>query len=78
MKLTDLPKGQNALVSELDFDASQAKLARRLILMGIRPGACLEMVGRAPLGDPFVVRLNNQGFGLRRELAELIKVTPCD
>lgn len=78
MKLTDLPKGRSAVVSELDFDATQAKLARRLILMGIRPGARLDMVGKAPFGDPYVVRLNNQGFGLRKELTELIEVTPCD
>jgi len=51
---------------------------RRLLLMGIRPGCKLEMVGRAPFGDPYVVRVANQGFGLRRELTELIEVAPCE
>lgn len=76
MKLTELAKGEKALVSSLTLDAEHAVLVRRLQLMGIRPGAQLEMVGRAPFGDPYVVRVNNQGFGLRKELTELIEVNP--
>lgn len=78
MKLSELNKGKRAVVSTFDARQSGAKLYQRLLLMGIRPGAEVEMVGRAPFGDPYVVRVQNQGFGLRRELTELIQVTPCD
>jgi ferrous iron transport protein A len=78
MKLTDLNRGETAIVDELSLGAEQAQLVRRLLLMGIRPGTKLEMVGRAPFGDPYVVRVRNQGFGLRRELTELIEVSPCE
>ena len=78
MKLTELTKGKSAVVSKLSIDEGEPLLIRRLLLMGIRPGAQLKMVGKAPLGDPYVVRINNQGYGLRRELTDLIEVSPCD
>jgi len=78
MKLTELSKGCSAIVRSLNLDSDQGHLVRRLLLMGIRPGCKLEMVGRAPFGDPYVVRVANQGFGLRRELTELIEVAPCE
>ena len=78
MKLSDLSKGKTAVVDQVTLQAEHAVLARRLFLMGFRPGTRVEMMGRAPLGDPFVVRVNNQGFGLRRELTELIEDSPCD
>lgn len=78
MKLTELAKGRCAVVSQLALDADDSVLVRRLLLMGIRPGCRVEMMGRAPWGDPLVVRVNNQGFGLRRELTELIEVSPCE
>lgn len=76
MKLSQLPKGESAVVSQISLGAEHGPLTRRLFLMGFRPGTRVEMMGRAPLGDPLVVRVNNQGFGLRRELTELIEVSP--
>jgi Fe2+ transport system protein FeoA len=46
--------------------------------MGLRPGATVEMVGRSPFGDPYVVRLRTQSFGLRREVLRQIEVSPLD
>lgn len=78
MKLTELSKGRRAVVSNFIIDQDRPELYKRLVLMGLRPGTEVEMVGRAPLGCPYVIRVRNQGFGLRRELTELIQVTPCD
>jgi ferrous iron transport protein A len=78
MKLTELCKGKSAVVDQVTLQAEHAGMARRLFLMGFRPGNRVEMLGRAPLGDPFVIRVNNQGFGLRKELTELIEVSPCE
>jgi len=78
VRLSSLSKGASGVVCKLNFDPAQSKLARRLLLMGIRPGVRIEVVGKAPLGDPVVVRVKNQGFGLRKELLELIEVQPCE
>lgn len=74
MQLSELPKGSRALVSKLSFESRHATLERRLLLMGLRPGATVEMVGRSPFGDPYVVRLKHQSFGLRREVLRQIEV----
>jgi ferrous iron transport protein A len=78
MQLTEVPKGGRALIQNLAFEGRHAALKRRLLLMGLRPGATVEMVGRSPFGDPFVIRLKNQSFGLRREVMEQIEVTRID
>lgn len=75
MQLSELPKGARALVRKLSFDTEQATLERRLLLMGLRPGATVEMVGRAPFGDPYVVKLRHQSFGLRRDVLQRIEVS---
>jgi Fe2+ transport system protein FeoA len=78
MQLCELPKGSRALISRLTFEPQQSTLERRLLLMGLRPGATVEMVGRSPFGDPYVVRLRTQSFGLRREVLRQIEVSPLD
>lgn len=78
MQLSELPKGARALVARLTFESEHATLERRLLLMGLRPGATVEMVGKSPFGDPYVVRLRHQSFGLRRDVLRNIEVTPLD
>lgn len=78
MQLFDLDKGARALVSGVNLGPGQEALSRRLQLMGIRPGAILEMVGRSPFGDPYIIKLNNHSFGLRKELLTKIEVTRLD
>jgi Fe2+ transport system protein FeoA len=46
----------------------------RLMEMGLIEGACVEVVGRAPLGDPLHVRLGDYELSLRREEAELVDI----
>ncbi len=76
MKLLALEKGERARIRRVGLEGEHATLGRRLLLMGLRPGATVEMVGRSPFGEPFVVRVQKQSFGLRRELLEKIEVEP--
>ena len=46
----------------------------RLMEMGLIEGACVEVVGRAPLGDPLHLRLGDYELSLRRAEAELIDI----
>jgi ferrous iron transport protein A len=78
MKLSELTKGKTAVVDQVTLEAEQGTMARRLFLMGFRKGTRVEMMGSAPLGDPLVIRVKNQGYGLRKELTERIEVSLCD
>lgn len=62
------------MIRAVGLEGEHAKLGRRLLLMGLRPGATVEMVGRSPFGDPYVVKVKKQSFGLRKELLGKIEV----
>jgi ferrous iron transport protein A len=49
-------------------------LACRLMEMGLVDGAHVEVIGRAPLGDPIRVRVNDFDLSLRSEDAALVEV----
>lgn len=47
---------------------------RRLFDLGFTPGARVELLRRAPLGDPFIFRVAGTEIALRRRQAEAICV----
>jgi ferrous iron transport protein A len=47
----------------------------RLREMGVVPGTTIQLVRRAPLGDPIEISLRGSLLSLRRSEAELIEVT---
>ena len=49
-------------------------VARRLMEMGVVPGAPVSVVRAAPLGDPLEVRVRNYHLALRRSEAQTIEV----
>ena len=49
---------------------------RRLLEMGFCNGAAVEVVRRAPLGDPIEFRLRGYSLSLREEQARFVQVTP--
>lgn len=49
---------------------------RRLLEMGFCNGADVEVVRRAPLGDPIEFRLRGYCLSLRDEQAKHVKVLP--
>ena len=52
--------------------------ARRLFEMGLLPGTHVQVLRRAPLGDPIELRLRNYSLSIRLEEAALIEVEPVD
>lgn len=52
--------------------------ARRLMEMGVVPGAPVCVIRSAPLGDPLEVRVRNYHLALRRNEAQTIDVMICD
>jgi ferrous iron transport protein A len=51
-------------------------LRRRLLEMGFCNGACVEVVRRAPLGDPIEFRLRGYHLSLRDDQARHVEIEP--
>jgi len=69
--LAQLEPGERGKVTAIGGDADAV---RRLMDLGLIRGTTLEMVRRAPLGDPLEVRLRGFMLTLRRSEAEHITV----
>jgi Fe2+ transport system protein FeoA len=69
--LASLPVGAHARVLAI---SGTGQIARRLMEMGLVPGAHVRVVKAAPLGDPLEVRVRGYHLALRRAEAQTIKV----
>ena len=69
--LAELQPGQRGTVARVGGDADAA---RRLMDMGVIRGTPVEVVRKAPLGDPIEIRLRGFMLTLRRTEAEQITV----
>lgn len=56
----------------------EGAVARRLMEMGVVPGAPVRVIKAAPLGDPLEVRVRNYHLALRRSEARTITVVVSD
>ncbi len=56
---------------------ADGSLRRRIMDMGLLPGERLEMVRRAPLGDPLEIIVKGYHLSLRKEEAKRIEVEVC-
>lgn len=55
---------------------ASGSLRRRVLAMGMVPGAEVEVLRAAPLGDPTEYRVKGYCLSLRRAEASLIEVVP--
>ncbi len=51
-------------------------ISLRLMEMGVLPGVEVQLVGRAPLGDPLELELRGYRLSIRSSEASRIEVTP--
>ncbi|HWS54829.1 MAG TPA: FeoA family protein [Pyrinomonadaceae bacterium] len=75
LSLDSLPVGAPARVVAVEGSGA---VARRLMEMGVVPGAPVRVVRVAPLGDPLEVRVRNYHLALRRTEAQTILVVTAD
>ena len=73
--LNAVPHGVAARVVSVDGEGA---VARRLIEMGVVPGAPVCVIKAAPLGDPIEVRVRGYHLALRRAEAQTIQVVTGD
>jgi ferrous iron transport protein A len=71
LKLYDLPTGQFAVIVSLPHGAPGLT---RLREMGILPGTKIQLIRRAPLGDPIEIAVRGSLLSLRHQEAELIEI----
>jgi Fe2+ transport system protein FeoA len=72
MKLAGAPLQQPVRVTGIQV---RGPSGYRLMEMGLIEGAEVEVLRRAPLGDPMHVRLGDYELSLRTREAELVDVT---
>ena len=75
MSLAHLPKGAHARVLAV---TGTGPVARRLMEMGLVPGAHVRMIKSAPLGDPLEVRVRGYHLAVRKAEAQTITVVMGD
>ena len=73
--LAQLEPDQQATIVGLIPHANPA-VASRLRQLGFRPSARVDVIRRAPLGDPTIYRVQDTELCLRRREAQLIEVVP--
>lgn len=73
--LNQIPNGVPARVVSV---GGTGAIARRLMEMGIVPGAPVCVVKSAPFGDPLEVRVRGYHLALRRSEAQTISVVALD
>lgn len=71
IKLKDIKLGQKCRVLNL-YGVDETK--KRLLDMGITPGAVIELERIAPLGDPIDIKIRGYHLSLRKEEAENIEI----
>jgi len=69
MTLKDLKPGESAVVASI---GEKGPIRRRLMDMGVTPGAIIEVVKVAPLGDPIEVNIRGYELSLRKDEAKSI------
>jgi ferrous iron transport protein A len=69
--LDQLEPGESSVIVRLEGDPA---VTRRLMELGLVPGTEVEVVRRAPLGDPVEVRLRQVHLSIRRAEAAHIHV----
>ncbi|MEZ0366463.1 ferrous iron transport protein A [Mycobacterium sp. pUA109] len=75
MVLAQLAPGQRGTIVGATPQAAAA-VVTRLRQLGFRPASRVDVIRRAPLGDPTIYRVQDTELCLRRSEAQLIEVVP--
>lgn len=73
--LNSLSNGSFALVTEV---VAEGLTRRRLLDLGLVPGTKVEVIRRSPVGDPIAFNIRGAVIALRKEVASMVLVSPCD
>ena len=68
-RLDEFVIGETGLIKKVE---GEGRLRRRLLDMGVTPGATVYLRKKAPLGDPMEVTIRGYELSLRKSEAELV------
>ena len=71
--LASLRPGQRARIIAVDAERG-TQLAQRLTYLGFIPGRTVEVLRRAPLGDPFLFQVADYEISMRKADVSIVKV----
>ena len=71
--LASLRPGQRARIIAVDAERG-TQLAQRLTDLGFIPGRTVEVLRRAPLGDPFLFQVADYEISMRKADVSIVKV----
>ena len=71
MTLKDLKPGEEGMVLAI---GERGPMRRRIMDMGVTPGAQIKVVKVAPLGDPIEITVRGYELSLRKEEAAQIQI----
>ena len=71
MTLNELKPGQEGTVTSI---GTKGAMKRRLMDMGVTPGAMVKVVKVAPLGDPIEINIRGYELSLRKDEAQQIQI----
>ena len=77
LTLDQLKAGSLATIEGFQSMPSQSSaqsFRRKLLALGVTPGAELEVIRFAPLGDPMEIKIRGFSLSLRKHEAEIIQV----
>ncbi len=69
--LAQLAAGEHGVILEIDGDPA---IVRRLMELGLVPGTPVELIRRAPLGDPCELRVRGTHLSIRSSEARNVHV----
>ena len=75
MTLQDLAVGARGRVT--GYRAGERGYRKKLLAMGLTPGAEVAVVRVAPMGDPVEIEVRGSRLSLRREEAATVMVEPA-
>ena len=75
LTVNDLKKGESGVVLSI---GSSGALRRRIIDMGITPGAVITLRKTAPFGDPLQIHLRGYELSIRKSEAKEITIERVD
>lgn len=73
IKLSQLSSGHSGVVAAVN---GSSRLVARMMEMGFVPGALVEVIRKAPFGDPVQYRIRSSRISIRSAEAECVQVIP--
>ena len=74
-KLNEFKIGEKGIIKIV---GGEGKIRRRLFDMGVTPGAEVELIKKAPLGDPLEIKIRGYSLTLRKDEANFVEMEVKD